>query len=115
MGLKQADNGSSTVQTPECASFALAAAENAREFELSGFVTILFIHEVWVFMQHANVLMNPYLQRLDRNYGIALLKKRLYWVIAGVLCSYWYTPPLLVRCAWWLASELVPMDSFALR
>ena len=27
-------------------------------------------------------------QRLDRDYGIALLKKRLYWVIAGVLGAY---------------------------
>ena len=50
---------------------------------------LLFVHEAWLFMQHANVLLNPYLQRLDRNYGIALLKRRLYWVIAGVLGAYW--------------------------
>ena len=30
------------------------------------FVWALFVHEAWLFMQHANVLLNPYLQRLDR-------------------------------------------------
>ena len=35
-------------------------------------LTLLLIHEAWLLMQHANVLCNPYLQRLDRNYGIAL-------------------------------------------
>ncbi|KAJ1488716.1 hypothetical protein T484DRAFT_1782529 [Baffinella frigidus] len=52
-------------------------------------LTVVFIHEVWLFMQHANVLLNPYLQRLDRKYGIALLRQRMYWVIAGVLGAYW--------------------------
>ncbi|CAM9724028.1 unnamed protein product, partial [Choristocarpus tenellus] len=49
----------------------------------------IFIHELWVCLQHANVLLNPFCQRLDRNYGIALLKRRMYWVIAGVLSAYW--------------------------
>ena len=40
-------------------------------------LTALFIHEVWLFMQHANVLLNPYLQRLDRQYGVALLRRRM--------------------------------------
>jgi hypothetical protein len=30
------------------------------------FIWALFVHEAWLFMQHANVLLNPYLQRLDR-------------------------------------------------
>jgi hypothetical protein len=49
----------------------------------------LVVHEVWVLMQHGNVLLNPYLQRLDRDYGIALLRKRMYSVIAAVLAAYW--------------------------
>ena len=49
----------------------------------------LLVHEVWVLMQHGNVLLNPYLQRLDRDYGIALLRKRMYSVIAAVLAAYW--------------------------
>jgi hypothetical protein len=28
-------------------------------------------------------------QRLDRDYGIALLRKRMYSVIAAVLAAYW--------------------------
>ena len=105
----------------------------------------LVVHEVWVFMQHANVLLNPYLQvppplslspihppcppllpalaaaalrcergeqktkaagwrdvgvqRLDRDYGIALLRKRMYSVIAAVLAAYWARsrPPCATR------------------
>jgi hypothetical protein len=49
----------------------------------------LVVPEVWVLMQHGNVLLNPYLQRLDRDYGIALLRKRMYSVIAAVLAAYW--------------------------
>jgi hypothetical protein len=47
-------------------------------------VRMLFVHEVWVMLQHLNVLCNPLCQRLDRRYGIALLKRKLYWVIAGM-------------------------------
>jgi hypothetical protein len=47
-------------------------------------VRMLFVHEVWVMLQHLNVLCNPLCQRLDRRYGIALLKRKLYWVIAGI-------------------------------
>ena len=35
---------------------------------------ILFLHEYWVYLQHSNVLGNPFCQRLDRQYGIALLR-----------------------------------------
>jgi len=51
--------------------------------------TVLLLHEYWVYLQHANVLANPLLQRLDRRYGIALLKSNRHWSIAGTLSSYW--------------------------
>ena len=35
-------------------------------------LTILAVHEAWLLMQHANVLCNPFLQRMDRKYGISL-------------------------------------------
>ncbi|KAL7429697.1 hypothetical protein ACHAXM_001826 [Skeletonema potamos] len=50
---------------------------------------ILFLHEYWVYLQHANVFGNPLLQHLDRQYGIALLKKNQHWSIAGTLTAYW--------------------------
>ena len=50
---------------------------------------LLLLHEHWVFLQHANVLSNPHLQHLDRQYGIALLKNNQHWAIAGTLSSYW--------------------------
>jgi hypothetical protein len=46
----------------------------------ASWVHVLFVHEVWIMLQHLNVLCNPFCQRLDRRYGIALLKKKLYWV-----------------------------------
>ncbi|CAM9518744.1 unnamed protein product, partial [Sphacelaria rigidula] len=53
------------------------------------FTVGVFVHEVWVLLQHANILVNPLCQKLDRNYGVALLRKRMYWVIAAVLAAYW--------------------------
>lgn len=50
---------------------------------------ILLLHEYWVYLQHTNVLSNPHLQHLDRQYGIALLKNNQHWAIAGTLSSYW--------------------------
>jgi len=52
-------------------------------------VMILFLHEYWVYLQHSNVLGNPLLQHLDRQYGIALLKSNRHWSIAGTLSAYW--------------------------
>ena len=49
---------------------------------------VLLLHEYWVYLQHSNVLANPYCQRLDRQYGIALLKSNQHWAIAGEACSY---------------------------
>ena len=49
----------------------------------------LILHEYWVYLQHWNVLSNPYCQRLDRQYGIALLKNNQHWSIAGTLSAYW--------------------------
>lgn len=50
---------------------------------------VLLLHEYWVYLQHTNVLSNPHLQHLDRQYGIALLKNNQHWAIAGTLSSYW--------------------------
>ncbi|CAE7188096.1 unnamed protein product [Symbiodinium sp. CCMP2456] len=50
---------------------------------------VLFLHEAWVMLQHANVLLNPFCQRLDRRYGVSMLRKGQHWVIAGVLVMYW--------------------------
>ena len=50
---------------------------------------IFFLHEGWVMLQHANVLLNPFCQHLDRNYGVSLLQSGQHWVIAGVLVMYW--------------------------
>ncbi len=52
-------------------------------------VTILLLHEYWVFLQHSNVFANPFCQHLDRQYGIALLKSNEHWAIAGTLSAYW--------------------------
>jgi hypothetical protein len=52
-------------------------------------ITALFLHEYWVYLQHSNVLANPFCQRLDRQYGIALLKSNQHWAIAGTLSAYW--------------------------
>lgn len=53
------------------------------------YLTIILIHELWLCLQHSNILLNPLCQRLDRNYGIALLKKRMAWVISLTLGAYW--------------------------
>ena len=49
----------------------------------------LLFHEVWICLQHGNVLFNPLCQRLDRNYGISLFKNDMVWVIAFTLSAYW--------------------------
>lgn len=55
----------------------------------ASFSLLLFLHEGWVMLQHGNVLLNPFCQHLDRNYGISLLQSGQHWVIAGVLVMYW--------------------------
>ena len=55
----------------------------------ASFGLLLFLHEGWVMLQHGNVLLNPFCQQLDRNYGVSMLQKRQHWVIAGVLVMYW--------------------------
>ncbi len=35
----------------------------------SHLLSILFLHEYWVYLQHSNVFGNPLLQHLDRQYG----------------------------------------------
>jgi hypothetical protein len=51
--------------------------------------SLLLCHEYWVYLQHLNVLANPLCQRLDRQYGIALLRGNQHWAIAGTLSAYW--------------------------
>ena len=51
----------------------------------SSLLIILFLHGYWIYLQHTNVLSNPLLQHLDRQYGIALLKNNKHWSIAGKL------------------------------
>lgn len=36
-----------------------------------------FVHEVWLLLQHANILLNPLCQRLDRSYGVALVSVQI--------------------------------------
>ena len=45
-----------------------------RGFRPAWLVVATFVHEAWLFLQHANVLLNPLCQRLDRGYGIALVR-----------------------------------------
>lgn len=52
-------------------------------------IAVLLVHEAWVTFQHANVLLNPFCQQLDRRYGISMLRKGQHWVIASVLVMYW--------------------------
>ncbi len=37
-----------------------------------------FVHEVWLMLQHANILLNPLCQRLDRRYGVALVRNSTF-------------------------------------
>eukprot|EP01041_Mallomonas_annulata_P002351 gene2351-4564_t len=55
----------------------------------SNYVICLLVHETWICLQHGNILLNPLCQRLDRNYGIALIKKDMMWVISLTLSAYW--------------------------
>eukprot|EP00904_Undaria_pinnatifida_P009355 jgi/Undpi1/554/HiC_scaffold_10.g04018.m1 len=77
-----------------------------RGFRPAWLVVATFVHEAWLFLQHANVLLNPLCQRLDRGYGIALLRRRLYWVIASVLAAYWAREIASMWLALPYASEL---------
>lgn len=61
----------------------LSAVSSSSSSSSSWLWSILLLHEYWVYLQHCNVLANPYCQRLDRQYGIALLKSNQHWAIAG--------------------------------
>lgn len=50
---------------------------------------LLLLHEYWIFLQHSNVLGNIHCQRLDRQYGVALLRSNQHWAVAGTLSAYW--------------------------
>ncbi|CAN0252340.1 unnamed protein product [Pylaiella littoralis] len=80
--------------------------DDGRRFGPAWLAVATFVHEVWLLLQHANILLNPLCQRLDRSYGVALLKRRLYWVIAGVLAAYWSREVLSMLIASPYASPL---------
>ncbi|CAM9871186.1 unnamed protein product [Ectocarpus fasciculatus] len=81
-------------------------ARDGRQFGPAWLAVATFVHEVWLLLQHANILLNPLCQRLDRSYGVALLRRRLYWVIAGVLAAYWSREVLSMLIASPYASPL---------
>lgn len=49
-------------------------ARAGRRFGPDWLVVATFVHEVWLLLQHANILLNPLCQRLDRSYGIGLVR-----------------------------------------
>ncbi|KAL9183087.1 hypothetical protein ACHAXT_004874 [Thalassiosira profunda] len=67
----------------------VGGAEDGASVYPGHLLAILFLHEYWVYLQHSNVVGNPLLQHLDRQYGIALLKSNRHWSIAGTLSAYW--------------------------
>lgn len=48
-----------------------------RRFGPAWLAVATFVHEVWLLLQHANILLNPCCQRLDRSYGVALVRKQI--------------------------------------
>lgn len=52
-----------------------------RGFRPAWWVVLTFVHEAWLCLQHANVLLNPLCQRLDRGYGIALVRKEFVFFL----------------------------------
>ena len=65
------------------------APESCDLRDTAKFLPVLLFHEYWVYLQHSNVLGNPLCQRLDRQFGIALLRSNQHWSIAGTLSAYW--------------------------
>jgi predicted amino acid dehydrogenase len=53
------------------------------------FARVLLAHEVWIALQHLNIWLNPWVQSLDRNYGLELIKRNQHPVITVVLGEYW--------------------------
>lgn len=49
-------------------------------------VVVTFVHEAWLFLQHANILLNPLCQKLDRSYGVALVWPLEVWTYQT--CSF---------------------------
>lgn len=48
-----------------------------RRFGPAWLAVATFVHEAWLLLQHANILLNPLCQRLDRSYGVALVRTRI--------------------------------------
>lgn len=74
----------------------------------------LAIHESWVALQHANTWLNPYVQRLDRKYGVALVKKSQHAVITFVLGEYWSREVVTTAMSLWVLSPATPLALYML-
>lgn len=57
-------------------SWGWGGRDDGRRFGPAWLVVATFVHEVWLLLQHANILLNPLCQRLDRTYGVALVSQR---------------------------------------
>lgn len=55
------------------------------------FTVGVFVHEVWVLLQHANILVNPLCQKLDRNYGVALVSCTKVSPVRSTSTVLWYS------------------------
>lgn len=55
-----------------------------RGFRPAWLIILTLVHEAWLCLQHANVLLNPLCQRLDRGYGVALVRKQFGIVLGGI-------------------------------
>lgn len=72
---------------------------DGRRFGPAWLAVVTFVHEVWLLLQHANILMNPLCQRLDRSYGVALVRMQSRsWCLVLVLVS----KKKMRGCRWFL-------------
>lgn len=59
-------------------------ARDGRRFGPAWLVVATFVHEVWLLLQHANILLNPLCQRLDRSYGVGLVRLSCWFALSKV-------------------------------
>ena len=66
---------------------------------------VLVIHEWWITLQHLNIWLNPWVQKLDRTYGLGLVRKNQHPVITLVLGEYWTREMVtMLLCSFWVSS-----------
>jgi hypothetical protein len=69
-------------------------------------LSVLVVHEWWITLQHVNIWLNPWVQKLDRTYGLALVHQNQHPVITLVLGEYWIREIItMVLCSWWIQSS----------